>query len=185
MGFLSDNPVFVPCLVILAAVLLWKGGRRGWVFVLLLALAAGLCNELLVEPLKGAFERARPFVVLPDAVLRTGRGSPMESLPSSHAVHSALIATITGWFYPRALWAVAPIAFGVGLSRIYNGVHFPGDVLAGFLIGVGFGALFLWSADRLWRLAAPRLCPGIARRIESLLRPDDQPRATTMAAEMG
>lgn len=171
MRFLSTNPVFVPATVLLAFLLLWKGGVRGIVFLAVLAVGVGLANELLVEPLKAAFSRPRPFVALEDFTLRVGRGSPYASMPSGHALLSAVIATIAAWYYRRLVWVVVPIAIGVALSRVYNGVHFISDVMVGLVLGASFAALVLWGGNRLWLWLAPKWSPYLARRVGSLLHP--------------
>lgn len=172
MAFLSGNPYFVPALVLVAILLVWKGGARGIVFVVVMSIAAALANEFVVEPLKDHFQRVRPYAGLTDVILRVGRGTTNASLPSGHAMNAALMATITGWFYPRTLWWVVPVAVGVGVSRIYNGVHYPSDVLAGASLGVASAFLALWGCDRIWRAVTPRWGPEWARRVHSLLRPD-------------
>lgn len=171
MAFLSHNSFFVPALVATGLLLLWKGGVKGWVFVILLGATVGLANELLVEPLKGWVERPRPFVVVPDVVLRVGRGSPNASMPSGHALLMGVCATVTTWYYPRVGWAVVPVAAAVALSRVYNGVHFPSDILVGMLLGATFSALFLGGLDRLWQALVPRWTPKLSARVPSLLRP--------------
>lgn len=177
MAFLSGNRLFAPTLVAVAVGLLWKGGRRGLVFVVVLGLAAAAANALVVEPLKDGVARLRPYAALEEFVLRVGRGNPRGSFPSAHALNSALIATVTGWYYRRTLWLGIPAAAGVALSRVYNGVHFPSDVLAGASLGVASGLLFLAGADAAWRRWAPRWIPRLARRVPSLRDPDRETEA--------
>lgn len=181
MPFLSGNRYFVPATVVLAVLLLWKGGRRGIVFVLVLGACLGLANELLVEPLKAWVQRPRPFVALPDTILRVGRGSPYASMPSGHALLAGVTGSVVFWYYRRVAWVVVPVVAGVALSRVYNGVHFPGDIAVGFGLGIGFSAAFLWAAERAWRRAAPRWMPALARQAGSLLHPDERAPASPAA----
>lgn len=171
MRFLSGNPLFVPALGVLAVVLIWKDRPRGLVFVLLLAAAAGMANGLVADPLKHWIERPRPYAALPDAVLRVGRGNPLGSMPSAHAMNVGLMATVAGWYYRRAIPWLVPLALAVAVSRVYNGAHFPGDVLAGLGIGVGVGAFVVAGAQFLWRRLAPRVVPALAVRVPSLAHP--------------
>lgn len=172
MAFLSGNRLFGPALVVLAIGLLWKGGRRGVVFVVLLGLGAALANELVVEPLKDGVARLRPYAAMDDVLLRVGRGNPRGSFPSAHALNCALIATLAGWYYRRSLWFGIPVAVGVALSRVYNGVHFPSDVLAGAALGVGSGFVILGGAEAAWRRWVPARFPRAARWLPSLRHPD-------------
>jgi hypothetical protein len=88
------------------------------------------------------FDQPRPS---PDRVKvlaeETSPGLPSNHSQSSVAVYGYLAAQARR---PQA-WVVAGLAaFSVGLSRIYLGVHFPGDVLGGWLAGVVVLALYLW-----------------------------------------
>ena len=56
-------------------------------------------------------------------------------------------------YYRRSLWITLPIACAVSYSRIYNGVHFPSDVLVGAVLGAGYAAGGVWGLDALWRWA--------------------------------
>lgn len=74
---------------------------------------------------------------------RTGSGENYTSFPSGHAAVSAALVTSWGlshpeWYVvgPGALWAA-----GVSLSRLHLGVHYPSDVLAGTVLGVGVAIL--------------------------------------------
>ncbi len=183
MAFLSGNRLFAPALVLLVAGLLWKGGRRGRVFVVVVGLAAALANEFLVEPLKDTVRRPRPYTVLEDARLRVGRGNPVGSFPSAHALNTALIAAVAGWYYRRSLWIGVPIAAGVALSRVYNGVHYPSDILTGAALGAGFGLGWIRAADGLWRWLAPRVAPRWAVRLPSLRNPDQDLRTPARSGE--
>jgi undecaprenyl-diphosphatase len=158
MRFLSGNPYFWPALAALAVGLIWKGGSRGVVFLVTAAVAAGLANEFVVEPLKAWAQRPRPYVAFPEiALLRVGKGNPQGSMPSAHALNLAMLAVVTGWYYQRSLAVVVPIALAVGFSRIYNGVHYPSDVLAGMALGAATAIVTLVLLDRVWRALQPLL----------------------------
>jgi undecaprenyl-diphosphatase len=110
-------------------------------FHALKTLAATFGGALLLELiLKGAFHRPRPvpFFDLP---------APASfSFPSGHALFSfCFFAGLAVLLSPRlasrktklALWVMAiPLILGIGLSRIYLGVHYPSDVLAGYAAGI-------------------------------------------------
>jgi 4-amino-4-deoxy-L-arabinose transferase-like glycosyltransferase/membrane-associated phospholipid phosphatase len=153
MPFASGSELSVgllyPTLVIAGLVLLWKGGARGAVFLLMLALAVGLTDGLVCNTIKHALGRPRPFLVLPDVHCLIGKGGS-GSMPSSHAANW-FAATMVGWIcYRRTAWFMVPAASVVSFSRIYNGVHYPSDVLAGALLGAGCGAATVLVANALW-----------------------------------
>jgi undecaprenyl-diphosphatase len=97
-------------------------------------------GSLAVEGLKSIVGRARPalhfegrgLVRMPAVQLR------VRSFPSGHAQTSAGAATYLSLLYPSLTALAALGALLCGLSRIYLGVHFPSDVLAGALCGVAF-----------------------------------------------
>jgi membrane-associated phospholipid phosphatase len=86
--------------------------------------------------LKLAFHMPRPYWY--DARVQALSGESTYGMPSMHALYAWSIApwlgklTLRGW----GLAAGALLAVGISISRIFLGVHFPGDVLAGFAIGI-------------------------------------------------
>ena len=124
----------VPILVAWTALLLF-GGSRGRTAALLLVPLLILSDQLSSNLLKDLLDRPRPCNTLDDVHLLVGCGSSF-SLPSSHAANFGAVALHLSWFYPRGAPYLAGWALLVGYSRVYVGVHYPGDVLVGFLVGV-------------------------------------------------
>jgi len=70
----------------------------------------------------------------------TGRPRPLNktdktSFPSGHATFAFTMATVAGYEYPILRIPLYVAAFGTALSRIYLGKHYPGDVIAGAVVG--------------------------------------------------
>jgi undecaprenyl-diphosphatase len=66
------------------------------------------------------------------------------AFPSSHATNISAVAFLFSYFYRKGtLWFIS-IALLVGFSRIYVGVHYPGDVLFGFIVGCSLSILVLF-----------------------------------------
>jgi len=125
-------------------------GRRGPALLVLISVAGGTAlNDLL----KYIFARPRPDLVLHTTQVFTS------SFPSGHATVSAVVYLTLGALLARDAPSVAAkiyvmavailIVFLVGVSRVFLGVHYPTDVLAGWCIGSAW-ALTCWlAANRL------------------------------------
>lgn len=101
------------------------------------------CVMLFVTWIKSYFAIPRPFLQFPEVVKLFSYGG-FDSFPSGHAALSAALATI-GYIYNKRFGVVLYIcALLVGVSRIVAGVHFPFDIIAGYVLGIGMiGGLFL------------------------------------------
>ena len=161
--FLYLHHGLAPALLV-AAVLSAVGGGWGALLVLPLfwsnrhrlmarALAYVLVlNAVVVYGLKNLVARVRPCACLPE-VHALVFGTPTDySFPSGHSAGSfafctffavILVRSTTPAPWPRVLAAVVLVllAVGVALSRIVLGVHFPGDVLAGGILGATIGGV--------------------------------------------
>ncbi len=169
--FFSWNPVFVPALALVALGLLWKGGARGRICLVMLALAVVVGDGVICNSLKHAIARPRPFNEIPEAHVLVGRGGS-GSLPSSHAANWFAATLVCFVYYRRSLRFMLPLACLVAFSRIYNGVHYPSDVLAGAALGAGSAAWVVWSAHALWQRLGKKWFPLWWSRVPSWLDPD-------------
>lgn len=107
----------------------------GWIFSLVGAL-------VLTLGIKRIFRRRRPG----GGRFLYGRGADVHSFPSGHGSRSGVILTWATLLHPR-LGRLAPLlVLWIGWSRVAIGVHYVGDVLVGFLLGLGIGG---W-VRRLW-----------------------------------
>ncbi|MET9382828.1 phosphatase PAP2 family protein [Streptomyces sp. NPDC002928] len=86
---------------------------------------------------KRSVRRSRP-VLDPVPLVRQLKRQPITtSFPSGHSASAAAFATGVALESPAWGAVVAPVAFSVAMSRVYTGVHFPSDVLAGAALGAG------------------------------------------------
>lgn len=127
-------------------------GRRGSALYLLVAVGGGL---LLSTVAKQIFERPRPDLVPHGSFVHTA------SFPSGHSMLAAVTYLTLGVLVARTLperrlkvyvLALAALIAGlVGVSRVYLGVHWPSDVVAGWLAGLAWASLCILGARWLAR----------------------------------
>lgn len=132
--FLGSNTALLALLVISGVLMIWQKKRWEALFTVI-ALGGGVLFNLF---LKWIFQRQRP--TLHRLIEVTGY-----SFPSGHSMGSFILYGILGMFCfmflrswaPKTLIAVSTvfIILFVGISRVYLGVHYPSDVLAGFAAG--------------------------------------------------
>ncbi len=123
-------------------------------------LAVGFAYLVVDGVIKPVIDRARPFEVVD--IVRVITTRPLtSSFPSGHAAAAVAGALATGRLFPAArpiLWTMAVL---VAVSRVYVGVHWPSDVLAGALIGFLCGWFVLGGR----RVAPVRQVPRAVRAV--------------------
>lgn len=145
--------LFLPAglFVVIGAAVVYVTLRNRSALPLAAGASAAVLAWILANTAKAIAKRPRPYEVVADAVLRQ---SPAHgtSFPSSHT--AVAVATVIALipFLPRRLRAAAIVfAVLVGWSRIYLGVHYPLDVVAGAGIGMAVGGLTLLVLGTLLR----------------------------------
>ena len=166
MVFFTD--LALPYVLALLVLPLWWRGHREQAFDLLVLLAVVI---VITEVLKYAFDRARPCDVLPNVNLLTPNACALEgdpSFPSGHASRIFAVAALLAVYFRWPVKASAAFfAVMAGISRIYVGVHWPSDVLAGAVVGIALALAFV-AVARKWK-AYQRLrtwfVEGVSRRL--------------------
>jgi undecaprenyl-diphosphatase len=133
----KQRPVLA-VVAILLGTLAYRGGRKERVAVFVLVVAVAISDHMNSSIVKYLLERPRPCHVLTNVHLLVGCGSGY-SFPSSHAVNNFCGAIVLAFFFQKAARWLFLFAATVAFSRVYVGVHYPSDVLAGAVIGLACG----------------------------------------------
>jgi undecaprenyl-diphosphatase len=132
-------------LALLASVAFLLGKNKVKIFaaVLIVGLLFGI---VVLDDAKDLVKRPRPEGASgTDFLIRDSY-----SFPSGHALAIFLAASVLGAYYGQKSYIVGYVmALAVSLSRLYLGVHYPSDVLAGAIIGITLGEMLIFAAYRL------------------------------------
>jgi len=149
-----SSPVFGAsvAIAIAAGLLLRRQGERlAWVVALAAALA--LSDGLGSQGVRPLLARARPVYALPEGTVRfLSPAANVGSLPSLHAANFFAMAAVGSAGLPALAPLLYAVAVAVAWSRMYVGVHWPGDVL----IGAAWGTLWGWACIGVLRRTAAR-----------------------------
>jgi undecaprenyl-diphosphatase len=145
---LLSSPAFGASVALLLAAALWSRHRedRGWRWALALGVALALTDALGSQLLRPLLPRSRPVYALPPGTVRfLSPAADVGSIPSLHAANFFAMAVVGAAGWPALGPLLLAVASGVAWSRLYVGVHWPGDVVLGALWGVlwGFASLTL------------------------------------------
>jgi undecaprenyl-diphosphatase len=158
-AFLSMKLVWIPLYAAILALIIWKlGWKKGGILVIGTVLTIVFCDQF-ANLIKYSVARIRPlhdeFMVSNGLnILESGGGY---SFFSAHAANSFGLAAVTWFGLKKSLtdttnaklikwygWFMFTWAALVGISRIFVGKHYLGDVLVGTMVGIAFGMAMGW-----------------------------------------
>jgi undecaprenyl-diphosphatase len=189
---LSSFDFWLPVFILAGLLVAWRGGFHARAMLVCLLLSVAIMESGIINPLKNAIGRQRPFDTLAEArsvslgpaepkilslaqPLKIKPGDPIDppavgkSLPSGHTSNMFCFATVLTAFYRwRGAWLYLPAAL-VALSRVATGSHWPSDIvisaIGSIVVTLGLLAAYAW----LWRRWSPRLAPKLAARHPELI----------------
>jgi len=116
-----------------AAVIAAIGGRQGRRVAAEGLIAVGITSALANLAAKNLVRRSRPATDVP--VGRRVERPDSSSFPSGHTASAAAFSSVIGNEITPLYVPINLLAGAVGFSRVYTGVHYPGDVIAGWVLG--------------------------------------------------
>ncbi len=119
------------------------------------AAAVALSDTVGYRVLKPLIGRERPCVELADVRLLVSMTTAY-AMPSLHAANAFAFTIAVHRYFPATGSALLPVAALIAFSRVYVGVHWPGDVLVGIVFGAICAAVCAFVEDRVSRYVAAR-----------------------------
>lgn len=151
-AWISQSVFFsVPLLLLVSVFFAWQFGKDGiqfWLLTIVLIAAGDQLGALL----KYLFAQPRPCAQLGDVVRHVDTlfaincSRHLNGMPSNHALNFFLFASFTGYVLRWRMWVIGFVVLAVlvAISRMYLGVHYPSQVLAGAALGSTLGVLAGW-----------------------------------------
>ncbi len=157
--YISNRFVWIPLYLLLAFFLFRRYRKKAWIVVAAVVISVFLSDQSC-NLIKRTVQRPRPshnielvdqvhLVTKPDGTLY--KGGPY-GFPSSHAANAMALAFIVVAFLTRerTLWTLLVFFWMllVSYSRIYLGVHYPGDIIVGWCVGAIWSGLIIFGLQK-------------------------------------
>ena len=146
MPFITNADNWIIPILFLILYLVFFEGKRGKIALCLLIISLSINDYICAQILKPTFERVRPsHMSIKGLNLLVSKGGKW-SMPSNHASNMFSLAVILSYFFEKSKLTLFFLAIIIGISRVYVGVHYPGDVMIGALVGYSIS----WIVITLW-----------------------------------
>jgi len=148
MYWFSDKWIWLPMYLFIAIILVWRFKNQGFMIIFFIGILILICDQTASNLIKNTVQRLRPsHEPTLTGLIHLSKAGPggLYGFLSSHATNAFGLATFLLFVldekfrilkYWLVTWAVL-----VAYSRIYNGVHYPGYVIAGSFLGIAIGSI--------------------------------------------
>ncbi len=157
--FITRTESWLPLFVLLIYLIVRNHKKETWLVLLAIIITVVLADQITSSLMKPFFHRLRPShePALESLIhLVDGYRGGTFGFASSHAANTTGVAFLIFLLFRekyKLIWTIFIWAFIMSYTRIYLGVHYPGDILVGALVGAGCGyaafRLFTWGRVRL------------------------------------
>lgn len=173
MVLISAKNTWIPFYAAILFVVIKHWKKNSWVVVLALVFCIIIADQTASGLLKNIVHRLRPTkdpsIQNLVEIVQGIRGGGMYGFVSSHAANSFGLALLTSLLFRNKIYTVFVFIWAllVALSRVYLGVHYPGDILGGAIVGVFSALLVYWLLKKI----RPQLISGDNSQIQLTIVP--------------
>ena len=152
--FYTDTAIWIPFYILIAAAVIYRQNTKGLLTLLFIGLVIVLCDQISSSIIKETVERLRPSHE-PDleGIVRLlhNKKSGKFGFISAHAANTFGLAMFTTLLFKKWWYGIFIFIWAVlnSYSRIYMGLHYPGDILGGMILGLITGCLIFLLYKKL------------------------------------
>ena len=144
MWFITKKESWFPFYVILLGIIIYKYKKQSIILIPCIALLILLADQISCRLFKDVFQRFRPSRVdeFKDIIhLLYGKRGGKFGFVSSHAANSFAAATFFSFLFRYKIFTYSIFSWAaiVSYTRVYSGVHYPGDIFCGAFLGIAIG----------------------------------------------
>ncbi len=149
-AFMGDGLAYLAIVILFYFLLVHKDKKRGAQELLMMVLVAGFA-WFSAHFFKSIFDTVRPFVSMTEVVPLFPQDAD-GAFPSGHATFFSALAVMMWFYHKRIAVSLGVIAVIIGFGRVISGVHFPGDILGGYVLGSVIAIIMYFLTQKFFGL---------------------------------